>query len=88
MLLACGQPKTSTEAFKDVLEQIKTTLANAQTNLQKAQERMRWAVDKRRRSETYMVSDEVVLTTENFRSYCLYLPPKIKARWVCPFCIT
>ena len=67
---------------------MKTALADMQTNLQKAQERMKRAVDKRRRSETYKVGDEVVLTTTNLCSYCPHLPPKIKARWVGPFCIT
>ena len=59
---------------------MKTALADAQTNLQKAQERMKRAVDKRRRSETYKVGDEVVLITANLRSYCPHLPLKIKAR--------
>ena len=67
---------------------MKTALADAQTSLQKAQERMKRAVDKRRQSETYTVGEEVVLTTSNLRSYCLHLPPKIKARWVSPFRIT
>ena len=67
---------------------MKMALADAQTNLQKDQERMKRAVDKRRRSEAYKVGDEVVLTIANLRSYCLHLPPKIKARWVGPFRIT
>ena len=49
---------------------------------------MKRAVDKRRRSETYTVDNEVVLTTTNLRSYCMHLPPKIKARWVGLFRIT
>ena len=67
---------------------MKTALADAQTNLQKAQERMKRPVDKRRRSKTYKVGDEVVLTTVNLRSYCPHLSPKIKARWVGPFRVT
>ena len=67
---------------------MKTALTDTQTNLQKAQERMKRAVDKWRRSETYKVGDEVVLTTANLHSYCLHLPSKIKAHWVGPFHIT
>ena len=67
---------------------MKTALVDAQTNLQKAQERMKRVVDKRRRTETYKVGDEVALTTANLCNYCPHLPPKIKARWVGPFRIT
>ena len=79
MLLARGKLKSSNEAVREALEQMKTALAIMQTNLQKGQERMKRAVDKWRRSETYKVGDEVVLTTTNLRSYCSHLPPKIKA---------
>ena len=88
MLLARRKPKSSNKAVKETLERMKTALADAQTNLQKAQKRMKRAVDKRRRSETYKVGDEVVQTTVNPRNYCPHLPLKIKARWVKPFCIT
>ena len=67
---------------------MKMALVDAQTNLQKAQERMKRSVDKRRQSEMYKVGDEVVMTTTNLSSYCLHLPPKIKARWAGPFRIT
>ena len=88
ILLTRGKLKSSNEAVKEALEWMKTALADAQTNLQKAQERMKRTVDKWRRSETYKVGDEVVLTIANLCSYCLHLPPKIKARWVGPFLIT
>ena len=88
VLLARGKPKSSNEGVKEALERMKTALADAQTNLQRAQERMKRAVDKWRRSETYKVGDEVVLTTPNLCSYCPHLPLKIKARWVEPFRIT
>ena len=88
MLLAWGKPKSSNEAVREALERMKTALEDALTNLQKTQERMKRAVDKRRRSETYNVGDEVVLTTANQCSYCPHLPPKIKTRWISPFRIT
>ena len=46
---------------------------------------MRRAVDKKMQTEEYKVGDEVVLSTENLRTYCPNLPRKIKARWVGPF---
>ena len=70
MLLAYGKPRSSNETVREALERMKTALVDVQTNLQKAQERMKRTVDKRRRSETYKVGDEVVLTTTNLRSYC------------------
>ena len=88
MLLARGNPKSSNKAVREALERMKTALPDAETNVQKAQERMKRAVDKRRRSETYKVRDEVVLTTKNLRNYCLHLPPRIKARWFGLFHIT
>ena len=88
MLLSRGKPKSSNEPVKEALERMKTALADAQTNLQKAQEQMKWAVNKRRQSETYKVGEEVVLTTANLCSYCPHLPLEIKARWVGPFRIT
>ena len=48
---------------------------------------MKRVVDKKRRTQEYKFGDEVVLSTENLRTYCPNLPPKIKARWVSPFCI-
>ena len=44
-------------------------------------------MDQKRRIEEYKIGDEVVLSTTNLRAYCPNLPPKIKARWVGPFCI-
>ena len=46
---------------------------------------MKRVVDKGRRSEVYNVGDEGVLTTANLCSYCLHLPPKIKACYISPF---
>ena len=48
---------------------------------------MKRAMDKKRQTEEYKISDEVVLSTANLGTYCPNLPPKIKARWVGPFCI-
>ena len=86
-LLAKGKPKVSNEMVKEALEQMKTALVDAKSNLTTAQQRMKHAVDKKRRTEEYKIGDEVVLSTANLRTYCPNLPPKIKARWVGPFCI-
>ena len=67
---------------------MKTALRDAQSNLSMAQERMKRAVDKKRRTEDYKVGDEVVLSTENLRTYFPHIPQKIKARWIGPFRIT
>ena len=48
---------------------------------------MKRAVDKKRWTEEYKIGDEVVLSSANLWTYCPNLPPKIKARWVGPFCI-
>ena len=45
-------------------------------------------VDKSRRSESYDVGDEVVLSTRNLSSYAPHLPHKLKRRWVGPFQVT
>ena len=84
-LLAKGEPKVSNEAVKEALERMKTALVDAKSNLTTAQQWMKRAVDKKRRTEEYKISDEVVLSTANLWTYCPNLPPKIKARWVGPF---
>ena len=66
---------------------MKTALIDAKSNLTTAQQQMKRAVDKKRRTEEYKIGEEVVLSTINLRTYCPNLPPKIKARWVGPFCI-
>ena len=86
-LLAKGEPKVSKKGVKEAPKQMKAALVDAQSNLTKAQQRMKRAVDKKRRMEEYKISDEVVLSTVNFQTYCPNLPPKIKARWVGRFCI-
>ena len=86
-LLAKGAPKVSKEAVKEALERMKTALVDAQSNLTTTQQWMKCAVDKKRRTEEYRIGDEVVLPTTNLQTYCPNLPPKIKARWVGPFCI-
>ena len=86
-LLAKGEPKVSNKAVKEALERMKTALVDAKSNLTTAQQRMKRAVDKNRQTEEYKIGDEVVLSTTNLRTYCPNFPPKIKARWVGPFCI-
>ena len=47
---------------------------------------MKRAVDQKRRIEKYKIGNEVVLSIANLRIYCPNLQPKIKARWLGPFC--
>ena len=68
-LLAKGKPKVSNEAIKEALERMKMALVYARSNLTIAQRWMKRAVDKKRRTEDYKVGDEVVLSTENLRTY-------------------
>ena len=79
-LLAKGEPKVSNEAVKEAL-------VDTKSNLTTAQQWMKRVVDKKRRIEEYKIGNKVVLSTANLRTYCPNLPPKIKARWVGPFCI-
>ena len=86
-LLAKGEPKVSKEAVKEALKRMTTVLVDAQPNLTTVQQWMKRAVAKKRRNEEYKIGDEVVLSTANLWTYCPNLLPKIKARWVGPFCI-
>ena len=86
-LLAKGEPKVSNEAVKEALERMKMALVDAKSNLTTAQQQMKRAVDKKRRTKDYKISDEVVLSTSNLQTYCPNLRPKIKAQWVGPFSI-
>ena len=85
-LLAKGEPKVSNKAAKEALERMKMALVDAKSNLTIVQQQMKRAVDKKRRTKEHKIGDEVVLSTVNLRTYCPNLPPKIKARWVGPFC--
>ena len=58
---------------------------NAKTNLTTAQRRMKQQADKSRRSEDFVVGDEVVFTTKHLRNFAPHLPMKLKRRWVGPF---
>ena len=51
------------------------------------QQHMNCAMDKKRRTQHFNIGDEVVLSTTHLWTYCLNLLPKIKVRWVGPFCI-
>ena len=66
---------------------MKTALVDAQSNLTTTQQWMKRAVDYKRPTEEYKIGDKMVLSTANLQTYCPNLPPKIKARWVGPFCI-
>ena len=86
-LLAKGEPKVSNEVLKEALEQMKMALVNAKSNLTMVQQCIKRAVDENRQIEEYKIGDEVVLSTTNLQTYCPNSPPKIKAWWVCPFCV-
>ena len=76
------------EAVTKTMDRLKEALGEAKTNLTAAQERTKRQVDTSRRSETFAVGDEVVVTTKHLRTYAPHLPMKLKRRWIGPFCIT
>ena len=67
---------------------MKVGLVSARENILKAQERMKRAVDKSRREETFATDDEVLLSTRHLRSFDTHLPIKLHRRWVGPFAVT
>ena len=75
-------------AAKDTVKIMEDALAQARKNLQTAQEMTKKQVDKSRRSESFEVGDEVVLSTHNLHSYAPHLLHKLKCRWVGPFPVT
>ena len=70
------------------MDRLKEALGEAKTNLTAAQERTKRQVDTSRRSETFAVGDEVVVTTKHLRTYAPHLPMKLKRWWIGPFHIT
>ena len=66
---------------------MKIALVDAQSNLIIAQQWMKRAVDKKRRTKDCNIGNEVILSTANLQTYSPNLLPKIKAKWVGPFCI-
>ena len=70
------------------IDQLKKALGKAKTTLIAAQERTKRQVDTSRRSETFAVGDEVVVTTKYLRTYAPHLPMKLKRQWIGPFRIT
>ena len=72
----------------NTMDRMREALVDATTNLTMAQEWTKRQVNRSRRSETFEVGDEVVLTTKRLRTYAPHLPMKLKRRWVEPFKIT
>ena len=68
-------------------DRMKVVLVSAQENIHKAQERMKRAVDRSRREETFKEDDEVVLWTKHLRNLDTHLPVKLRRRWVGPFTV-
>ena len=86
--LMSGTSSATTQTVTETLDRMKEALVDAQTNLTAAQQRMKQQADKSRRSEEFVVGDEVVLTTKHLRNFAPHLPMKLKRRWVGPFPIT
>ena len=66
---------------------MKTKVVDIQTNLLKAKERIKRAINKRRRFETYMVGDNVVLANINLYNYCPHFFIEDKGALGQPFCV-
>ena len=79
------QIPVTNQAVTDTMDRMREALGEAKTNLTAANERTKRQVDRSRRSETFEVGDEVVLTTKHLRTYAPHLPMKLKRRWVGPF---
>ena len=87
MSLLGTQVQTKNQAVNDMVDRMKVALETARDNIHKAQERMKRAVDRSRREETFDEGDEVVLATKNLRNLDVHLPAKLRRRWVGPFAV-
>ena len=88
MSLLESSVRTRNQAVNDMADRMKVALVSARENIHKAQERMKRAVDKSRREETFKEDDEVVLWTRHLRNLDTHLPVKLRRRWVGPFTVT
>ena len=79
--------KTGNPAVNEMVERMKVALESARENIQHAQTRMKRAVDRSRREETFVEGDEVVLSTRHLRNLDTHLPVKLRRRWVGPFAV-
>ena len=73
------------QAVQDMVDRMKVALETAQQNIHKAQQQMKKAVDAKRREESFVIGDEVVLATKHLRNLEPHLPMKLRRRWVGPF---
>ena len=87
MSLLGPQVQTKNQAVNDMVDRMKEALESAHENIKSAQMRMKRAVDKKRREETFAEGDEVVITTKHLRNLDLHLPVKLRRRWVGPFAV-
>ena len=78
---------TFNQVVQEAIGRIKEALDDAKLNLVKAQERTKTQVDKIRRDKGWEVGDRVFLSTRHLRTFAVYLPPKLRRRWVGPFTI-
>ena len=79
--------RTTNPAVNEMVERMKVALESARENIQHAQTRMKRAVDRSRREETFVKGDEVVLSTQHLRNLDTHLPVKLRRRWVGPFAV-
>ena len=68
-------------------DRMQVVLVSAQENIHKAQERMKQAMERSRREETFKEDNEVVLSTRHLRNLDTHLPIKLCHRWVGPFAV-
>ena len=86
MSLLRSSVRTPNQAVNDMVDRMKVTLESAQANIHQAQERMKRAVDRTRRDETFKEGDEVVLSTRNLRGLDTHLPLKTSSAFRRTFC--
>ena len=85
MSLLDSTVQTRNQAVNDMVDRMKVGLRSAWENIQTAQERMKRAVDKSCREETFSEGDEVTLSTRHLKQVSSHLPVKLRRRWVGPF---
>ena len=87
MLLLESSVWTKDQVVNDMADRMKVVLVSAQENIHKAQERMKQAVDRSHKEETFKEDDKVVLSTRHLRNLDTHLPVKLRRRWVGPFAV-
>ena len=67
MSLLDSTVQTKNQTVNDMVDSMKMALRSTRDNIQTAQERMKRAVDKSRRQETFSERDKVTLSTRHLR---------------------